>query len=154
MYVRFLCTLMHRLPYISSLPLDCQTKVYIVPNDEVRKLMCRLSINGYVHATRLPLVNKLKRLTTCACTFEAIPITTEGQQGEGTRGVQEVERGWRRRETVEKEAKNQRKTGEVRMTAGRGGPSVAPPRNLQQLPTKLNLPGLLSGFQKTIPAVR
>jgi hypothetical protein len=56
-------------------------------------------------------------------------------------------------EMREKEAEQLGKREEVRRIAGRGGPPVAPPRNLQLPPTKPNLPGPFSGFQMTIPAV-
>ncbi len=58
------------------------------------------------------------------------------------------------REMREKEAEQLVKKGEVRRTAERGRPPIAPPRKLQQPPTKTILPGPFSGFQMTIPAVR
>jgi hypothetical protein len=57
------------------------------------------------------------------------------------------------REVLQKETEQLGKGGEVRRTAGRGGPPVAPPKTLQSPPTKANLPGLFSGFQMTIPAI-
>ncbi len=55
---------------------------------------------------------------------------------------------------MEKDTGQHGKKGEVRRTAERGGPPVAPPRKHQQHPTKANLPGPSSGFQMTIPAAR
>jgi hypothetical protein len=78
----------------------------------------------------------------------------EGEQGEGTRGLKEAECGWKVREMRAKEAEQLGKAEDVRRTAGRGGPPVAPPRKLQLPPTKANFPGPFSGFQMTIPAVR
>ncbi len=77
----------------------------------------------------------------------------EGGLGEGTRGTQEAERWWIVREVMQKEAEQLGKGGEVRRTAGRGGPPMAPPKTLQLPPTKANLPGPFSGFQMTIPAI-
>jgi hypothetical protein len=57
-------------------------------------------------------------------------------------------------EMLKKEAEHHGKTGEVRRTAWKGGPHVAPPRKTQQTLTKANFPGPFSGFQMTIPAVR
>ncbi len=57
-------------------------------------------------------------------------------------------------ELRKKEAEKLEKAGNVRRTAGIGGPPVAPPRKLQLQPTKANLPGPFSGFQMTIPDVR
>ncbi len=54
---------------------------------------------------------------------------------------------------MKKEAEKLEKARKERRTAGRDGPPVAPPRKLQLLPTKANLPGPFSGFQMTIPAV-
>ncbi len=78
----------------------------------------------------------------------------EGGLGEETKEAREAERWWMVREVMQKEAEQLGKGGEVRKTAGRGGLPVAPPMNLQSLPTKANLPGPFSGFQMTIPAVR
>ncbi len=55
---------------------------------------------------------------------------------------------------MKKEAEKLEKAGEVRKTAGSGGPPAAPFRKLQLQPTKANLPGPFSGFQTTFPAVR
>ncbi len=54
----------------------------------------------------------------------------------------------------EKKAEQLVKTEEVRKTAGRGGPPMAPPRKLQLPPTIANLTGPYSGFQITITDVR
>ncbi len=53
-----------------------------------------------------------------------------------------------------KEAEKLEKAGDVSRTAGRGGPPVAPPRELQLQPTKADLPRPFSGFQMLIPNVR
>ncbi len=77
----------------------------------------------------------------------------EGGLEEGTREMKEVERRWIGLELKKKEVEKQGKTGEVRRTAGRGGPPVAPPRKLQPPPTKAIFPELLIGFQMTILAI-
>jgi hypothetical protein len=56
-------------------------------------------------------------------------------------------------EIMKKEVEKLEKAGKERRTAGRGGPPVAPPRELQLSSTKANLPGPLCGFQMTISAV-
>ncbi len=56
-------------------------------------------------------------------------------------------------EMQKKEKGKLEKAVEVRKMAGRGRPPVAPPRKLQLQQTKVNLPGLFSGFQMTIPAI-
>ncbi len=54
---------------------------------------------------------------------------------------------------IHKDAKKLEKAGNEGKTAGRCVPPVAPPRKLQLLPTKANLPGPFSGFKMTITAV-
>ncbi len=77
----------------------------------------------------------------------------EGGEGEVTGGMKVVELHWNVRKTWEKEVEQLGKAGEGRRTTGRGGPPVALSKKLQLPPIKANLPGPLSGFQMTIPAV-